>query len=168
MAHDTANNVGWTAFLGRLTWRSVSVALALGALAAALLYPAFHVTPFAVVLGRCLFLSMVLLLAFAAAGHWQQRWLPRWLMQALAVVLAAPVATAAVYLLSTGGSATAFLTNPGMLWGFAFIAGTGVVVGLVLALGAMVREQQALARGAAAAASNSSATGSSGRRSTRA
>jgi Zn-dependent protease with chaperone function len=89
LADDPSNRpparaAGWTAFLGRLTWRSVVVALTLGALAAVATNPMFAVTPFAVVLGRCLFLSMVLLLAFAAAGHWRQRWLPRWLMQALA------------------------------------------------------------------------------------
>jgi signal transduction histidine kinase len=134
----------WAAFLGRLNARAVAVALLLGTLAAVALNHYFA-TAFPVLLGRFVFLSMVLLLAFAAAGHWQQDWLPRWLMQVLAVALAAPLATLAIYLLTTGDAA-AFFSDSGRMRGFFWISGTGTVLGLVLALGALYRERDAQAR----------------------
>ena len=135
--------------LAHLTGRSVAVALALGVLAAVALNPIF-VTPFPVLLGRTLFLAVVLLLAFAVALEWPHdlvpAWLPRWLVPVIAVALAAPVATFAVYLLWVGGNVRAFIDSPGALMGFAWIAGTGLVVGLLLTLGALVRERDAQAR----------------------
>jgi hypothetical protein len=137
------------AFIGRLTGRAVALTLLLGTLAAVALNPIF-MSPFPVLLGRTLILSLSLLLAFAIAGQWQQRWLPRWLprwlMQLLAVVLAAPLVTLLLYLLTTGGDTAAFFGNQARLWGFAWIAGTGTVVGLVLALGALYRERDAQVR----------------------
>jgi hypothetical protein len=133
------------AFVGQLTWRAVALTLLLGTLAAVALNPIF-MSPFPVLLGRTLFLSLSLLLAFAAAGLWQQHWLPRWLMQLLAVVVAAPLVTLVLYLLTTGGDTAAFFGDRARLWGFAWIAGTGVVLGLVLALGALYRERDAQAR----------------------
>jgi len=88
----------------------------------------------------------VLLLAFTAAGNWPQKLLPRWLAQTLAVALAAPVATLGVYLVSTGGDVVAIVQHPGRISGFLWIAGTALIVGLVLALGAQVRERDAQAR----------------------
>lgn len=135
--------------LAHLTARSVVIALALGVLAAVVLNPIF-VTPFPVLLGRTLFLAMVLLLAFAVALEWPHdqvpSWLPRWLVPVIAVALAAPVATFAVYLLWVGGNVRAFIDSPGALMGFAWIAGTGLVVGLLLTLGTLVRERDAQAR----------------------
>jgi len=133
------------AFMGRLTGRAVALTLLLGTLAAVALNPIF-MSPFPVLLGRTLILSLSLLLAFTIAGQWQQRWLPRWLMQLLAVVLAAPLVTLLLYLLTTGGDTAAFFDNQARLWGFAWIAGTGTVVGLVLALGALYRERDAQVR----------------------
>jgi LytS/YehU family sensor histidine kinase len=93
---------------------------------------------------------MVLLLAFAVGLQWPHAlvpsWLPRWLVPVLAVALAAPVATFAVYLLWVGGDVRAFVDSPGALMGFAWIAGTGLVVGLLLTLGTLVRERDAQAR----------------------
>jgi hypothetical protein len=135
----------WTAFLGRVSGRAVAVALLLGALSAVALNHYF-ITAFPVLLGRFLFLSLVLLLAFSAAGQWQQNWLPRWLMQVLAVALSAPLATAAMYLLTTGGSVWDSYGSNASLRGFMWISGTGMVLGLVLALGALYRERDAQAR----------------------
>src|SRR5262245_50380651 len=124
---------GWAAFFGALTWRGVAVALTLAVLVAAALSPHFA-PPFPVLLGRTLFISMVLLLAFTAAGQWRQGWLPRWMAQVLSVVLAAPLATLAVYLLSVGGNVT-MLFDWARVTGFLLISGSGLVLGLVLALG---------------------------------
>jgi signal transduction histidine kinase len=127
-----------------LTARRVVVVLGLSALAAAVISPAF-VTPFAIVLGRTLFVGVTLLVAFSAAGHWRQRWLPRWVAQVLAVALLAPLATFAVYLLSVNGDVVALLHHEGLVSGFVLISVTALLVGLIVALGALYRERDAQA-----------------------
>jgi signal transduction histidine kinase len=134
----------WTA---ALTARRVAVVLLLCVLAAIALNPIF-VTPFTLLLGRTLFVGMALLLAFTAVGHWRQTWLPRWLAQVLAVVLAAPLATFAVYLLSVDGDVAALFRHEGRVQGLVSISATTLVVGLVMALGALYRERDAQARAA--------------------
>lgn len=141
---------GWHAFLGALTGRSLATALTLAVLVAALLNPLFA-TSFAVLLGRTLFIAMLLLLAYAAAGQWQRRWLPRWVAQLVAVALAAPLGTLLVYLLSVGGDVAMLVEHPARVLGFLWIAGSGVVLGLVLTLGALYRERDAEARSQALA-----------------
>jgi anti-sigma regulatory factor (Ser/Thr protein kinase) len=139
----------WTAFLAGLTGRRVLVALVLAVLVALLLNPIF-ITPLPVLLGRTLFLAMVLLVVFTAAGQWPARWLPRWMprwvAQLIAVGLAAPLATFLVYLLSVGGDVRALFANEARVSGFLWIASLGLSVGLVLALGALYRERDAQAR----------------------
>jgi len=133
----------WPAFLGNLSGRSVALALLFGSVVAVLLNPVVA-TPFSALLARVLFLSMLLLLAFTAAGYWQQqRPLPRRLVQLLAVLLVSTLALA-VYLLSTDGDA--FFGSDARLVGLAWIAGTATVLGLLLALGALYRERDAQAR----------------------
>jgi signal transduction histidine kinase len=127
-----------------LTWRGVALALAIAAIVATLLNPIFG-TPFIVLLGRAMFIALALLVAFAAAGQWRPGWLPRWLAQVLAVAFATPVATLIVYLVSVGGDIGAMRT-PERVAGFAWTTGSGLMVGLVLALGALYRERDAQAR----------------------
>jgi signal transduction histidine kinase len=128
-----------------ITGRSVLVACVLAVMAAAALNPIF-LPPFPVLLGRMLFLAMALLLAFAAARRWSPRWLPRWMAQVLAVVIAAPLATFAVYLLAVGGHVSQLLSVPERVSGIVIISGTGLTLGVVLALGALYRERDAQAR----------------------
>jgi len=128
-----------------LTGRRVVVVLALSLLAAVVLNPIF-VTPFTLLLGRTMFVGMALLLAFSAVGHWRQTWLPRWLAQVLAVALVAPLATFFIYLFSVDGDAVALMQHEGRLSGIASISITALVVGLVVALGALYRERDAQAR----------------------
>ena len=127
-----------------LTGRSVVIALVLAVVVAAALNPLF-LPPFPVLLGRTLFLSMALLLAFTAARQWSPRWLPRWMAQVMAVVIAAPLATLVVYLLSVGGD-VAQLSMPERVSGILIVSGVSLVLGLVLALGALYRERDAQAR----------------------
>ena len=137
------------AFLAALGLRRVLLAVAAATLLAALLNPVF-VTPFPVLVGRTLFIAVVLLVVHAAAARWPTGglpdWMPRWLAQALAVALAAPLATFAVYLLSVGGDVMAFVRTPGRVLGYLWIAGSALVIGLVLTLGARVCEREAQAR----------------------
>jgi hypothetical protein len=143
--HPTA----WSGFLAGLTGGRVLVALVLAVAVALLLNPIF-ITPLPVLLGRTLFLAMVLLVAFTAAGQWPTRWLPnwmpRWVAQLIAVAVAAPLATLAVYLLSVGGDVRALLASEGRISGFLWISFSGMSVGMVLALGALYRERDAQAR----------------------
>lgn len=138
---------GWRDLLDSLTGRAAAVALALAVGAAVALAPLF-ITPLPVLLGRTLFVALVLLLVYAAAGLWGGRWLPgwvpRWAVQTGAVALAAPLAVSLVYLMVVGGNVAAFFRNDALMLGFLWMAGTGVALGLVLALGAQVREREAL------------------------
>jgi LytS/YehU family sensor histidine kinase len=68
------------------------------------------------------------------------------MMQSIAVALAAPVATGIMYLVFVGGNVAEFFRSEGLISGFFWIAGTGIVGGLLLALGALVREREAQLR----------------------
>ena len=131
--------------LRELNHGSVGWALGLALTVALALNPIF-VTPFPVLLGRTLFVALVLVLVFHGVGLWRQPWMPRWLAQTLAVALAAPLATALVYLVATSGNVSMFVGNPYRVSGFLWIAGCALGIGLVVALGALVRERDALAR----------------------
>jgi signal transduction histidine kinase len=131
---------GWAAFWRTLTGPSIGIAVGLAITAAVMLNPIFAI-PFPVLLGRTLFVAVVLLLTFVAVGQWRASW---W-TQVIAVVLAAPLATALMYLLTVGGNPARFFGSPGMMMGFVWIAGSGIVLGAFLALGALVRERDARA-----------------------
>jgi Histidine kinase len=132
----------WPGFFAALTGRSIAWAIVLAALVTLAIAPVF-LRP--ILFGRALFIAIVLLLAFAAAGQWRQSLLPRWVVQLLAVALAAPGATLAVYLLSTGGDMWALFGNEARVTGLITIGGSALVLGLVLALGALYRERDAQA-----------------------
>ncbi|HEU5296178.1 MAG TPA: histidine kinase [Burkholderiaceae bacterium] len=124
---------------------SVGWALALAVAVALALNPIF-VVPLPVLLGRTLFVALMLVLVFHGVGLLRQTLLPRWLAQTVAVALTAPVATAIVYLVATSGDVQSFIGNPYRVSGFLWIAGCALGVGLLVALGALVRERDALAR----------------------
>ena len=132
-------------FLDAFTWRGVAVALVLGVLAALALKPIFHVQ-FAVLLGRTLAVSALLLLAFAAGRTWQLPGVPRWLAPVIAVMVTAPVATLLAYLPSLDGRLAAMLEHEGRISGFILITGTALVIAPLLALGALYRERDTQAR----------------------
>jgi hypothetical protein len=132
-------------------WFSLtSVALAVGfAVAVALLFSTFFITPLPVLLARTLFLAMVLLVVFVLAQRWPERWrprwLPRWALPSLAVWFAAPLAVALVYLVATGGDVEAVLENPGRRSGLVVTTVTALLIGVVAALAAQLREREARA-----------------------
>jgi Histidine kinase len=132
------------ALVSAFTLRRVAIALGLAVVVATLLNPVF-VTPFAVLLGRMIVIAMLLLLAFTLAGVWKTPGLPRWLAQVLAVVLVAPLATFLVYLPSIGFMAEP-MRHEGFVLGYTFITGSALVIGPLLALGALYREREAQAR----------------------
>jgi len=128
-----------------LSHGSVRWALGLAVLVALALNPIF-VTPFPVLLGRTLFVALMLVLVFHGVGVLRLRLVPRWLAQTVAVALTAPLATAIVYLVATSGDVQSFVGNPYRVSGFQWIAGCALAIGLLVTLGALVRERDALAR----------------------
>ncbi len=127
---------------------SLGVAIGFGLTAAVMFSPIF--VSFPVLLGRTLFLAMLLLLTFVGAQHlperWLPTWLPRWLFTLLAVALAAPLGTFLIYLASVGGDLGAFLDSEPRVRGFILIAGAGLILGMIITLTAQVREREARAR----------------------
>ena len=85
--------------------------------------------------------GVILLVAFTLAGIWHPRWLPRWVTQVLAVGVAAPIATLAVYLLKVNGDLSEFFNSEARVSGFFFLTGSSLFIGLLLALGALYRER---------------------------
>lgn len=128
-----------------LTPRRVLLTVLFSTVAALALNPIF-VTSFLSVWARTVFVGLMLLLAFDVAGHWPQRWLPRWVVQLVAIGLAAPVATLLAYLWMAGGNPARVLQHEGLLSGFIWITVCSLVIGLLLALGALYRERDGQAR----------------------
>jgi hypothetical protein len=145
-AHDGADRPS----IARRIWRELhhgSVGWALGlAVAVALALNPIFVVPLPVLLGRTLFVALMLVLVFHGVGLLRQTLLPRWLAQTVAVALTAPMATLIVYLVATSGDVQSFIGNPYRVSGFLWIAGCALGVGLLVTLGALVRERDALAR----------------------
>ncbi len=138
----------WQGFIAYLTPLRLMLALGLASLGAVLLSPIFA-TPLPVLLGRTLFVGLLGLLAFSAAGQWPRRlpaWMARWLLQVLVVVVAVPGATLVVYLIAVGGDIESLLRSPNRLMGFMWIAGSGLLVAPLLAMGALYRQRDAEAR----------------------
>jgi signal transduction histidine kinase len=135
--------------LASLNAGSLGVAIGFAVTAAAVLNPIF-VTPFAVLLGRTLFLSMFLLLVFVACQRVPEQrqpgWLPRWLLTVLAVALAAPLGTLLIYAVAVGGRLGDFVGSEPRLTGFAITSITALVLGLLITLTAQLREREARAR----------------------
>jgi signal transduction histidine kinase len=135
-------------FVQVLGLRSIVVALVLGTTAAIVLKPVFAAT-LSTLLVRTLFLSVLLLLVYTSGRLWVPRWLPRWLpawMWPVVLVAASVVpATFLVYLFVLKGDISAVL-KPSRVWGGLWIAGCGLILGLLAAITAGVRQRLAEAR----------------------
>jgi signal transduction histidine kinase len=129
----------WRRFISALTGASVGWAVGWAVTVALMLSPIFS-PPLPVVFGRTLFVAIVILLAYTAAGQWRQTALPRWLAQVIAVGLAAPAATLFVYALSVGGDFDKMF-GPERVSGMVLIGGCALVIGLIVGLGALYRER---------------------------
>lgn len=100
-------------------------------------------------LARAAGIGLWLMLVFGLFEQWPRRlprWLARWALQVLAVAVAVPIATLAVYVLSTAEGAPPFWEVGTRLSGFASLTVTGLLVAPWTALGALVRQKEALAR----------------------
>ncbi|MBX3622788.1 MAG: histidine kinase [Rhizobacter sp.] len=128
-----------------LTPGRVLLTIGFSTVVALALNPIF-ITSFASVWARTVFVGLMLLLAFTVAGLWPLRWVPRWVVQLVATGLTAPVATLVAYVWMTQGNLGHLLQNEGLWSGFVWITVCSLVLGLLLALGALYRERDGQAR----------------------
>ena len=98
---------------------------------------------------RVVVLGIVLMLVFGLFEQWPRRlprWLARWVLQVLAVAVSVPFITAAMWIVSTPAGAPPFWTDSDRMVGFSALTGLGVFLSPWVALGALVRQREALAR----------------------
>ncbi|HPF25329.1 MAG TPA: histidine kinase [Steroidobacteraceae bacterium] len=98
---------------------------------------------------RVVALGVVLMLVFGLFEQWPRRlprWLARWVLQVVAVAVSVPFITASIWIVSTPAGAPPFWTNSDRMVGFSALTGLGVFLSPWVALGALVRQREALAR----------------------
>lgn len=107
---------------------------------AALLRPLVK-NPFVEIAGESLFVAMMLLFAFTAAGAWRQTAIPRWLAQVAAIAAAALMSPFLVQMVTFGGDVSAFLGSRGHVRGYILVATVAVIVGTLVAVRALASER---------------------------
>ncbi len=120
--------------------RQVTVVVLAALLVGAVIRPLVK-NPYIEIAGELLFVAMMLLFAFTAAGAWRQSVLPRWLVQMAAIALAAMMSPFIVQMLTFGGDLSAFLGSKAHVRGYMLVATVGVIVGTLFALGALYTER---------------------------
>jgi len=98
---------------------------------------------------RVIALGMLAMLVFGLFEQWPKRlpaWLARWMLQVLGVAIAMPIGTFAIYVLSTRHGAPPFWEVPDRMEGYGALTGLGIFLSPWVALGALVRQKDALAR----------------------
>ncbi|HTN49860.1 MAG TPA: histidine kinase [Burkholderiaceae bacterium] len=105
-------------------------------------------SPTLVVVARGMLVGLCAMLAYGVFEQWPGRlppWLERWALQLIAVVIAVPLGALAAYWITLGGDPQ-FSQNPARVNGYLSLTVLGGMVALWIALGAMVRQREALAR----------------------
>lgn len=98
---------------------------------------------------RVLALAFVAMTVFGLFEHWPKRlprWVARWVLQVVGVAFSMPIATWVIYVWSTPHGAPPFWTDISRMQGFATLTGMGMFFTPWFALGALVRQKDALAR----------------------
>jgi hypothetical protein len=94
-------------------------------------------------------IGLVAMLVFGLFEQWPgrlPRWIERWTLQVIGVAIVIVPTTAVIYWLSTAPGDPAFYTEKDRLDGFSLLAGFGTFVAPWVALGALVRQKEAMAR----------------------
>ncbi|MET0230649.1 MAG: histidine kinase [Rhodanobacteraceae bacterium] len=100
-------------------------------------------------MARTIGLGLLALVVFGLFEQWPKRlpgWLARWVLQVVGVAVAMPLGTFAIYVLSTAPGAPPFWEVPDRMQGFGGLTALGIFVSPWVALGALVRQKDALAR----------------------
>jgi signal transduction histidine kinase len=98
---------------------------------------------------RTVLLGFIAMFVFGLFEQWPKRlprWLLRWVLQVVMVALCIIPSTAFVYFLSTEDGAPPFYRDEERMGGFGALCGLGVLVAPWVALGALVRQKEAIAR----------------------
>jgi len=122
------------------TRRQLGVVVLVALLVAGMLRPMVK-NPFIEIAGEILFVAMMLLFAFTAAGAWRQTMFPRWLVQVAGIAVAAMLSPLIVQMITFGGDLPAFLGSKAHVRGYFMVAIVAVIVGTLFAVGALYRER---------------------------
>jgi hypothetical protein len=98
---------------------------------------------------RLMLLGLVLLTVFGLFEQWPKRlprWLARWMLQVAAVAIVVAPTMAIIYAVSTPEGAPPFYRVPERLQGFGALTVIGILVAPWTALGAVVRQKEAIVR----------------------
>lgn len=125
--------------------RQLVVVVVAAMVVAAVLKP-LTLNPYIELVGETLFVGMMLLFAFAAAGAWRQPWLPRWAVQAVAIGLAALVSPLIVQLLTFGGDFAAFAASRHHVRGYVLVTVVAAAAGTLFSIAALLGERKAQVR----------------------
>jgi hypothetical protein len=94
-------------------------------------------------------LGFMTMLTFGLFEQWPKRlppWLARWVLQVLGVALSVPIVTTAIFLLSTPAGSPRFDQVPARMAGYTALTVVGLLLAPWVALTALVRQKDALAR----------------------
>lgn len=131
-----------------LNWRRVRVTLGISILLG-LLLGTFWQSGLLSVLERTVAIGLMAMIVFGLFESWPRR-LPRpvarWVWQVLGVALSVPIVTFVIYVLTTEPGAPPFWQDPLRRGGFFILSVLGVLIGPWVALAALVRQKDALAR----------------------
>ena len=106
-------------------------------------------TPAIIWLIRTAIVSMLALLAFGLFERWPARlphWMARWVLQLLAVLTVIPFGAILAFGLTGAGTVHVFMQDPELRLGFYQLLGPGLFFAPWIALGALVRQRDALAQ----------------------
>ena len=104
---------------------------------------------FGSLMARSLGLGLIAMLVFGLFEQWPKRlppWVARWVLQVIGVMIAIPLGTFAIYVLSTAPGAPPFWDVKERLEGFSGLTALGLFIAPWVALAALLRQKDALAR----------------------
>jgi glucose-6-phosphate-specific signal transduction histidine kinase len=131
-----------------LTWRRLRVTFIAALILGLLQSLSSAVTPAYVWIARTLTVGLLAMLVFGLFEQWPARlkpWLARWVWQLIGVVISIPFGAAFAYWWTTGFNGH-WWTDPLRMTGFAGLCFEGILFAPWIALTAMVRQRDALAR----------------------
>ena len=129
-------------------WRRVLLAVGVSGVFGALNSLPSAAPPILVTLGHAVVVGLVVVLAFGLLEHYPARpptWLPRWILQLVGVVVAVPAGVLLAHLVSMAIDEHA-AHEPAQMTGLMFLIVEGLLFAPWIALGAMVRQRDVLAR----------------------
>jgi hypothetical protein len=131
-----------------LGWRRLRVTLCFSIVLGLLLGIGWHPSLWSL-LARTVALGLIAMLVYGLFEQWPKRlpgWLARWVLQVLGVAISIPLATWVIYVYTTDAGAPAFWQDKERLAGFLTLTILGLLLAPWTALGALVRQKDALAR----------------------